>query len=160
MLHKQDLDTIYYICSLFVFISNSILDIPITLGLLAPTPPIINYIFQSHIHHKSFDLLSAFLLQMSCLASYQCQKRIPLPHIRSLIDDLSVKWSVKKLFVFHPILMKLGEIVEYLRTMKYNTSAPPFVKIRSLDEKQKQWHKNHLLFGLDQVIVFRHIGVS
>ena len=34
--------------------------------------------------------------------------------------------------------MKLGEIVEYLRTMMYNTSAPPFIKITSLDEKQKK----------------------
>ena len=44
--------------------------------------------------------------------------------------------------------MKLGEIVEYLRTMKYNTSAPPFIKIRSLDEKQKKMAQKSLIIWI------------
>ena len=46
--------------------------------------------------------------------------------------------------------MKLGEIVEYLRTMMYNTSAPPFIKITSLDEKQKK-NGTKIIYYLDWI---------
>ena len=42
------------------------------------------------------------------------------------MDDTSVKWSiVKTFFVFHPILMKLGEVVVHMGT----TTLPSFIKI-------------------------------
>ena len=44
---------------------------------------------------------------------------------RNLMDDTSIKRSIKKtFFVLHPILMKLGEVVVSM----YTTTSPSFIK--------------------------------
>ena len=59
-------------------------------------------------------------------SNYLHYGRIHLPLNRTLMDDTSVKWSIiKTFFVFHPILMKLGEVVVHMGT----TTSPSFIKI-------------------------------
>ena len=38
------------------------------------------------------------------------------------MDDTSVKWSIIKTFVFHPISMKLGEVVVHIRVFHFAKS--------------------------------------
>ena len=41
------------------------------------------------------------------------------------MDDTSIKQAINKLFVFHPISMKLGEVVVHMGTI----TSPNFIKI-------------------------------
>ena len=57
------------------------------------------------------------------------------------MDDTSVKWAINKtFFVFHPILMKLGEVVVHMGT----TTSPSFIKIQNR-------MKNKKVFIIDQL---------
>ena len=52
--------------------------------------------------------------------------RIHLPLNKTLMDDKSVKWAINTyFFVFHPILMKFGEVVVHMGT----TTSLSFIKI-------------------------------
>ena len=56
-----------------------------------------------------------------------CLDQIHLPLNKTLTDDTSVKQSIiKTFFVFHPILIKLGGVVENIGT----TTSPSVIKIR------------------------------
>ena len=62
--------------------------------------------------------------------------RIHLPPNRSLMDDSFVKWAIdKNIFVFHPILMKLGEVVDLCVHCTCTITSPSLSKS---DEKQKK----------------------
>ena len=48
------------------------------------------------------------------------------------MDDTSVKWTINKaFFIFHPILMKLGEVVVHPCVLQLHPVSP------KSDEKQK-----------------------
>ena len=50
----------------------------------------------------------------------------------TLTDDTSAKWAIiKTFFVFHPILIKLGEVVIPM----YTTTSPSFIKNYSMEYK-------------------------
>ena len=53
------------------------------------------------------------------------------------MDDTAVKWATNKTFVFHPILMRLGEVVVHMAT------AGTILQLHRVssksDEKQKSF---------------------